>query len=233
MNWVTETLTRSAKGSSPLSPDLEMVLGRVLLLRKTQLTEYARSRLIVPRLNFPQYQPLYERLLTAVSNYETTYRTVSTEIQRRRLLETTTNSLQELNRNVKSIGSFLVEEAEVNALHQDDVAKTQQAVHDLEKDQISRKQCQADKLLQEILKIQNDVKTTGEALVKALKQYEKEQIISAVLNVAEVIGSLFTGGVGLANIDKKLTGIVRIAEKLKNVVTIIEQVSRPWQKFEE
>ena len=68
LNWVTETLTRSAKGSSPLSPDLEMVLGRVLLLRKTQLTEYARSRLIVPRLNFPQYQPLYERLLTAVSN---------------------------------------------------------------------------------------------------------------------------------------------------------------------
>ena len=226
LNWVTETLTRSAKGSSPLSPDLEMVLGRVLLLGKTQLTEYARSRLIVPRLNFPQYQPLYERLLTAVSNYETTYRTVSTEIQRRRLVETTTNSLQELNRNVKSIGSFLVEQAEVNAQHQDDVAKTQQAVHDLEKDQISRKQGEADKLLQEILKIQNDVKTTGDALIKALKQYEKEQIISAVLNVAEVIGSLFTGGVGLANIDKKLTGIVRIAEKLKNVVTIIEQVSK-------
>lgn len=212
LNWVTETLTRSAKGSSPLSPDLEMVLGRVLLLGKTQLTEYARSRLIVPRLNFPQYQPLYERLLTAVSNYETTYRTVSTEIQRRRLVETTTNSLQELNRNVKSIGSFLVEQAEVNAQHQDDVVKTQQAVHDLEKDQISRKQGEADQLLQEILKIQNDVKTTGDALVKALKQYEKEQIISAVLNVAEVIGSLFTGGVGLANIDKKLKGIIRIAE---------------------
>ena len=174
LNWVTETLTRSAKGSSPLSPDLEMVLGRVLLLGKTQLTEYARSRLIVPRLNFPQYQPLYERLLTAVSNYETTYRTVSTEIQRRRLVETTTNSLQELNRNVKSIGSFLVEQAEVNAQHQDDVVKTQQAVHDLEKDQISRKQGEADQLLQEILKIQNDVKTTGDALVKALKQYEKE-----------------------------------------------------------
>ena len=190
LNWVTKTLTRSAKGSSPLSPDLEMVLGRVLLLGKTQLTEYARSRLIVPRLNFPQYQPLYERLLTAVSNYETTYRTVSTEIQRRRLLETTTNSLQELNRNVKSIGSLLVEQAEVNAQHQDDVAKTQQAVHDLEKDQISRKQGEADKLLREILKIQNDVKTTGDALVKALKQYEKEQIISAVLKVAEVIGSL-------------------------------------------
>ena len=212
LNWVTETLTRSAKGSSPLSPDLEMVLGRVLLLGKTQLTEYARSRRIVPRLNFPQYQPLYERLLTAVSNYETTYRTVSTEIQRRRLVETTTNSLQELNRNVKSIGSFLVEQAEVNAQHQDDVVKTQQAVHDLEKDQISRKQGEADQLLQEILKIQNDVKTTGDALVKALKQYEKEQIISAVLNVAEVIGSLFTGGVGLANIDKKLKGIIRIAE---------------------
>lgn len=212
LNWVTETLTRSAKGSSPLSPDLEMVLGRVLLLGKTQLTEYARSRLIVPRLNFPQYQPLYERLLTAVSNYETTYRTVSTEIQRRRLVETTTNSLQELNRNVKSIGSFLVEQAEVNAQHQDDVVKTQQAVHDLEKDQISRKQGEADQLLQEILKIQNDGKTTGDALVKALKQYEKEQIISAVLNVAEVIGSLFTGGVGLANIDKKLKGIIRIAE---------------------
>ena len=212
LNWVTETLTRSAKGSSPLSPDLEMVLGRVLLLGKTQLTEYARSRLIVPRLNFPQYQPLYERLLTAVSNYETTYRTVSTEIQRRRLVETTTNSLQELNRNVKSIGSFLVEQAEVNAQHQDDVVKTQQAVHDLEKDQISRKQGEADQLLQEILKIQNDVKTTGDALVKALKQYEKEQIISAVLNVAEVIGSLFTGGVGLVNIDKKLKGIIRIAE---------------------
>lgn len=63
-------------------------------------------------------------------------------------------------------------------------------------------------------------------MVKALKQYEKEQIISAVLNVAEVIGSLFTGGVGLANIDKKLRGIVRIAEKLKNIVTIIEQVSK-------
>ena len=134
LNWVTKTLTRSAKGSSPLSPDLEMVLGRVLLLGKTQLTEYARSRLIVPRLNFPQYQPLYERLLTAVSNYETTYRTVSTEIQRRGLVETATNSLQELNRNVKSIGSLLVEQAEVNAQHQDDVAKTQQAVHDLEKD---------------------------------------------------------------------------------------------------
>lgn len=204
LNWVTETLTRSAKGSSPLSLDLEMVLGRVLLLGKTQLTEYARSRLIVPRLNFPQYQPLYERLLTAVSNYETTYRTVSTEIQRRRLLETTTNSLQELNRNVKSIGSFLVEQAEVNAQHQDHVAKTQQAVHDLENDQISRKQGEADKLLQEILKIQIDVKTTGDALVIALKQYENEQIISAVLNVADVIGSLFTGGFGLANIDKKL-----------------------------
>lgn len=204
LNWVTETLTRSAKGSSPLSLDLEMVLGRVLLLGKTQLTEYARSRLIVPRLNFPQYQPLYERLLTAISNYETTYRTVSTEIQRRRLLETTTNSLQELNRNVKSIGSFLVEQAEVNAQHQDHVAKTQQAVHDLENDQISRKQGEADKLLQEILKIQIDVKTTGDALVIALKQYENKQIISAVLNVADVIGSLFTGGFGLANIDKKL-----------------------------
>ena len=226
LDWVTETLTRSARGSSPLSPDLEMVLGRVLLLGKTQLTEYARSRLIVPRLNFPQYQPLYKRLLTAVSNYETIYRTVSNEIQRRRLEETITNSLQELNRNVKSIGSFLVEQAEVNAQHQDDVAKTQQDVHDLEKDQISRKQGEADKLLHEILKIQNDVKTTGDALVKALKKYVKEQIISAVLNVAEVIGSLFTGGVDLANIDKKLTGIVRIAKKLKNVVTIIEQVSK-------
>lgn len=62
-------------------------------------------------------------------------------------------------------------------------------------------------------------------MTNALKQYETEQIISAVLNVAQVIGSLFTGGVGLATIDKKLTGIVRIAEKLKNVVTIIEQVS--------
>ena len=203
-----------------------MVLGRALLFGKTQLTEYAESRLIVPRLNFPQYQPLYNRLLSAVSNYETTYRTVSTEIQRRKQVETTTNSLQELNRNVKSIGSFLVEQAEVNAQHQDDVANTQQAVHDLERDQISRKQGEADRLLQEILKIQTDVKTTGETLVNALKQFEKEQIISAVFNVAQVIGSLFTGGVGLATIDKKLTGIVRIAEKLKNVVTIIEQVSK-------
>ena len=224
--WVTETLTRSAKESSPLTPNLEMVLGRALLIGKTQLTEYSKSRLIVTRLNFPQYQPLYDKLLTAVSNYETTFRTVSTEIQRRKQLETTTNSLQELNANVKSIGSFLVEQAEANAQHQDDVAKTQQDVHDLEKDQIERKQGEADQLLQEILKIQGDVKTTGDALVKALKQYETEQIVSAVFDVAQVIGSLFTGGVGLATIDKKLTGIVRIAEKLKNVVTIIEQVSK-------
>ena len=226
LDWVTETLTRGAKESLPLSPDLEMVLGRALLIGKTQLAEYAKSRLIVPRLNFPQYQPLYDRLLSAVSNYETTYRTVSTEIQRRKQVETTTNTLKELNRNVKSIGSFLVEQAEVNAQHQDDVANTQQAVHDLEKDEISRKQGEADQLLQEILEIQKDVQTTGDALVNALKQYEKEQIISAVFNVAQVIGSLFTGGVGLANIDEKLTGIVRVAEKLKNVVTIIEQVSK-------
>ena len=32
----------------------------------------------------------------------------------------------------------------------------------------------------------------------------------------------------MANIEKKLTGIVRIAEKLKNVVTIIEQVSKRY-----
>lgn len=226
LDWVTETLTRGALESSPLSPDLEMVLGRALLIGKTQLTEYAKSRLIVPRLNFLQYQPLYERLLSAVSNYETTFRTVSTEIQRRKQSETLTNSLQELNTNVKSIGSFLVEQAEVNAQHQDDVENTQQAVHDLEKDQISRKQGEADQLLQEIVKIQNDVQTKGEALTNALKQYETEQIISAVLNVAQVIGSLFTGGVGLATVDKELKGIVRIAEKLKNVVTIIEQVSK-------
>lgn len=226
LDWVTETLTRGAMESSPLSPDLEMVLGRALLIGKTQLTEYAKSRLIVPRLNFLQYQLLYKRLLSAVSNYETTFRTVSTEIQRRKQVETLTNSLQELNTNVKSIGSFLVEQAEVNAQHQDDVGNTQQAVHDLEKDQISRKQGEADQLLQEILKIQNDVQTKGEALTNALKQYKKEQIISAVLNVAQVIGSLFTGGVGLATIDEKLKGIVRIAEKVKNVVTIIEQVSK-------
>ena len=127
---------------------------------------------------------------------------------------------------MKSIGSFLVEQAEVNVQHQDDIGNTQQAVYDLEKDQISRKQGEADQLLQEILKIQNDVQTKGEALTNALKQYETEQIISAVLNVAQVIGSLFTGGVGLATIDKKLTGIVRIAVKLKNVVTIIEQVGK-------
>lgn len=226
LDWITETLTRGAEESSPLSPDLEMILGRALLIGKTQLTEYAKSRLIVPRLNFLEYQTLYETLLSAVSNYETTSRTVSTEIQRRKQVETVTNSLQELNRNVKSTGSFLVEQAEVNAQHQDDVANAQQAVHDLEKDQISRKQGEADQLLQEILEIQTDVQTTGETLTNALKQYETEQIISAVFTVAEVVGSLFTGGVGLATIDKKLTGIIRIAEKLKNVVTIIEQVSK-------
>ena len=226
LDWVTETLTRGALESSPLSADLEMVLGRALLIGKTQLTEYAKSRLIVPRLNFLQYQPLYERLLSAVSNYETIFSRVSTEIQRRKQSETLTNYLQELNTNVKSIGSFLVEQAEVNVQHQDDIGNTQQAVYDLEKDQISRKQGEADQLLQEILKIQNDVQTKGEALTNALKQYETEQIISAVLNVAQVIGSLFTGGVGLATIDKKLTGIVRIAVKLKNVVTIIEQVGK-------
>ena len=222
LNWITETLTKS----SPLSPDLEMVLGRALLLSKTQLTEYAKSRLIVPRLTFLQYKPLYDKLLTAVANYETTYKTVSTEIQRRKQLEKITTSLQELNKNVKSSGTFLVAQAEVNAKYQDDVAKTQQALHDLEKDQISRKEAEAQSLLQEIIKIQDEVEKKGKALAAAVQQYLTEQIISAIFTVAEVIGSLFTGGVGLANIDKKLTGIIRIAEKLKNVVQIIEQVNK-------
>ncbi|XP_022796949.1 uncharacterized protein LOC111335331 [Stylophora pistillata] len=222
LNWIAETLWTSL----PLSPDLEMVLGRVLLLSKTQLTEYAKSRLIVPRLTFLQYKALYNKLLTAVANYEATYRTVSTEIQRHKQLEKITTSLKELNKNVKSTGTFLVEKAEVNAKYQDDVANTQQALHDLEKDQISRKEAEAQRLLQEIIKIQDEVKNKGDALVKAVKQYLTEQIISTIVSVAEVIGSLFTGGVGLANIDKKLTGIVRIAEKIKNIVQIIEQVNK-------
>lgn len=76
------------------------------------------------------------------------------------------------------------------------------------------------------MRVQDDVTKAGENLEKALKKYQQEQIISAALNVASVIGSLFTGAVGLANIDKELTGIVRVAEKIKNMVAIIDQISK-------
>ena len=202
------------------------MLGRALLIVKTQLVEYARTRLIVPRLTFTEYKKLYEKLLTAVTEYETRFQRVSNLINQRKITETVTTTLTELNSNVKSIGGFLVEQAEANAQYQDDVSKTNEKLHKLEKDRISREQGKADKLLQEIISEQKVVKTAGDTLKAALEQYEKEQIAAAFLNVAQVIGSLFTGAVGLANIDKKLTGIVRVAEKIKNVVTIIEQVSK-------
>ena len=224
LEWITGFLTTPAPPSLPLSADLEVALGRALLVSKTQLTEYAKSRLVVPRLTFPQYKSLYVELLGAVFTYENMFQIVSREIKRSKQDETRTNTLQELNKNVKSIGSFLVEKTEVIAKNQDDIANTNQALHNLEKDRISREQRKADQLLKEITMAQKKVKTAGDALVAAVKQYEINKIASAVFDVAQVVGSLFTGGVGLGNIDEKLRGVVRIAGKLKNLVTIIEQV---------
>lgn len=117
-----------------------MILGRAQLLTKTQVAEYAKSRLIVPRLTFSRYKPLYDSLLSAVRSYQEQFEIVSTRISERKQNEAITTSLTELNANVMSTGRFLVEQAEVNAKYQDDVSRTNQALHDLEQDQISREQ---------------------------------------------------------------------------------------------
>ncbi|XP_028407410.1 uncharacterized protein LOC114530028 [Dendronephthya gigantea] len=227
LKWMTDFLTMKKPNSTTQLPtDLEMALARALLISKTRLNKYAQSRQLVPKLTFSMYKPLYDKLLAEVSAYENIFQTISTEIFYHKSRETTTQTMKELNDNVKRIGSFLVQKTEVGAQYQDDIAGTNQQLHDLESDRISREQEQAAILWTEITNTQKEVTDAGIALKEAIEKCKTEQIISAGFGVISVVGSLFTGGAGALNIAKDIEGIVRVAKKVEIAIGIIEQVNK-------
>ena len=220
--WILKTLSSD---NTKLSTDLEAVLCQALVINKTRESEYLRQALVVPRLTFPEYEDLYNSMLTLVQSYEHNMATVANEISRRKQNEAIASTQAELNENIRSIGSFLVEQVKVATKHQQDVLNYHKEIDRMKLNEIAQQDAKAREMLTEVTEHQAKVKEAGEALTLALKKWQTEQIVREAIEIIAAVGSLFSGGVNIAALPADAMNIARVAAKIEYVVEIIKQIS--------
>ena len=222
LSWILQTLSSD---NTKLSTDLEAVLCQALVISKTRESEYLRQALVVPRLTFPEYEDLYDNMLTLVQSYEHNMATVANEISQHKQNEAIASTQAELNENIRSIGNFIVEQVKVATKHQQDVVNYHKEIDRMKLNEIAQQDAKAREMLTEVTEHQAKVKEAGEALTLALNKWQTEQIVREAFEIIAAVGSLFSGGVNIAALPADATNIARVAAKIQYVVEIIKQIS--------
>ena len=226
--WIIEVL--SNRNVDQLSLELETVLGQALLINTTRQPEYVKATLLVPRLTYSQYKNLYEEMLSLIRAYENQLTQVSAEISRRKQAEIDANTQMELNENILSIGKFLVGQVQVATAHQQDIVNYHDSIDSMKRDQILLAEDEAKDLLDQLEEQQKQVKDAGDTLRAALEQYQREQIIRDLFEIAGAVGSLFSGGLGLRTLPATAANIERVAKKVEYVVEVIKLISGLYEQ---
>ena len=227
LSWIIQTLSND---NNKLSTDLEAVLCQALVINKTRESEYLRQALVVPRLTFPEYEDLYDNMLTLVRSYDQNMATVANEISQHKQNEAIASTQAELNENIRSIGSFLVEQVKVATKHQQDVVNYHKEIDRRKVNEIAQQDAKMRQMLTEVTEHQAKVKEAGDALTLALKQWQKEQIIREAFEIIGAVGSLFSGGFNIAALPADATNIARVAAKIQYVVEVIKQISALYEQ---
>ena len=228
LSWVIDIL--SSENTTELSPHLETTLGQALLLNKTRQPEYLHSTLLVPRLAFSEYKELYEKMLSLVKTYEGRLAQISAEVSRRKQAEVEAHTQKELNGNILSIGKFLVGQVKVATEHQQDIVGYHENINAMKLDEIELQDEKAQKLLTDLTQKQQEVRDAGDKLKEALKRWRNEQVVREALQVAAVVGTLFSGGAGVAALPASAANIERVAAKVEYVVEVIRQISALYEQ---
>ena len=227
LSWITQTLSND---NTKLSTDLEAVLCQALVINKTRESEYLRQALVVPRLTYPEYEDLYNNMLTLVHSYEHSMATVANEISKHKQNEAIASTQAELNDNIRSIGNFLVKQVKVATEHQQDVINYHKEIDRMKLNEIAQQDAKAREMLTEVTEYQARVKEAGEALKLALDKWQTEQIVREAFEIIGAVGSLFSGGVNIAALPAGATNIARVAAKIEYVVEVIKQISALYEQ---
>jgi hypothetical protein len=169
-------------------------------------------------------------MLSLIKTYENQLMQVSAEISERKQAEIEANTQAKLNENILSIGNFLVGQVQVATANQQDIVSYHDTIDSMKRDQIELAENEANDLLDEVDAQQQVVKDAGDTLKAALEQYQQEQIIREVFEVAGVVGSLFSGGVGLRALPAAAASIEKVAKKVEYVVEVIKLISALYEQ---
>ena len=224
LDWMILTLT-TAKNETVLSADLEVLLSRLLLLKKLIPNPNGPVQL-VPKLTFPQYQELYDRLLDDVSNYENELDTISREISERMQTEAIIDSQEELNENVLEIGKFLVGEVTANYQNYVDINDSYTQIQNHLINDLEAEMQTSAELFQEVLNYTDNVKVAGDKFHRAVKRAAAFNIAMGVLGACTAIGGMFTGFVDITSIPEEFEGIKRVSKKVGYVSSMTAEVTK-------
>ena len=224
LDWMILTLT-TAKNETALSADLEVLLSRLLLLKKLIPNPNGPVQL-VPKLTFPQYQELYDRLLDDVSNYENELDTVSREISERMQTEVIIDSQEELNENVLEIGKFLIGEVTANYQNYVDINNSYTQIQNHLINDLEAEMQTSAELFQEVLNYTDNVKVAGDKFHRAVEVAAAVNIAMGVLGACTAIGGMFTGIVDITKIPEEFEGIKRVSKKVGYVSSLTAEVTK-------
>ena len=223
LNWMIMTL-ETAKNETNINDDLEIVLSRLLALKKLY-PDPSEPILLVPTLTYPQYKASYDLYLDSVDAYETKLSEISQEISTRLQTEDIIDSLQELSENILEIGKFLVGMVQADAEYYEDVKNMFDSMRKQKEDELEEENKKAAELFDEVIEYTELTITEGQELVNQVKLNGILTIISTVTKIVAGIGTMFTSGVGVAKIPSEIVGIKRVAEKVSYFVKIAEQLA--------
>ena len=223
LNWMITSL-EMAKNETLLSEDLETILSRLLLIKKSKPNS-EQPLLLVPTLTFPVYQDLYNAFLDLLKAYEDKLLEILQEISRRLQMEKIVENQDQLNKNILKIGKFLVEMVKADSDYFNDVENMYKNFEQRKIAELELEQEKSKKLFDDVLYYTDEVNKVGEKLAKEVRQAASQAIFQAVVGIAMAIGSMFVGGVGIANIPADVQGIARVAEKVDYCMVLTEQIS--------
>ena len=223
LNWMLTSL-EMAENETLLGEDLESILCRLLLIKKSKPNS-EQPLLLVPTLTFPVYQDLYNAFLDLLKAYEDKLLEISQEISRRLQTETIVENQDQLNKNILEIGKFLVEMVKADSQYFNDVENMYKNFEQRKIAELELEQEKSKKLFEDVLYYTEEVNNVGEKLAEEVRQVASWTIFQAVVGIAMAIGSMFVGGVGIANIPGNVQGIARVAEKVDYCMVLTEQIS--------
>ena len=223
LNWMLTSL-EMAKNETLLSEDLETILCRLLLIKKSKPNS-EQPLLLIPTLTFPVYQDLYNAFLDLLKAYEDKLLEISQEISRRLQMETIVENQDQLNKNILEIGKFLVEMVKADSDYFSDVENMYKNFEQRKIAELELEQEKSMKIFDDVLYYTEKVSKVGEKLAEEVRQVVSQAIFQAVVGKTMTIGSMFVGGVGIANIQRNVQGIERVAEKVDYFMVLTEQIS--------
>lgn len=205
--------------------DLVAVAARAQYLAKAALTLNGYG-VEVPYLTFDSYKDYVASIVELADTLSQSVRDYQQKIDAAKQAELTAKTAAEINANIKATGDLLTKYFDVLAQNQRDMATYYGSIADQKRQEFSKSVTNITQLQAQLAQQQKAVNAAVLDFEKALADWETEQIIKLVFQVAT---DVFTLGVAFAIPSTEIAAVKSLgetAQKIQKVMSVLAALSK-------